>query len=297
MGIKHLNRYLLQNCSLQSIHPITFDDLSNKCIVVDTSIYLYKFLEDNRLLENFQLLIDLFNEYNINPIFVFDGKPPVEKKDLLQQRQDKKKEAESKYNSIINDGSVNLFDTNTINRLDNLKKKFIRINNDNIQSVRLLLIENKMDFIVADGEADELCVQYVKTNKAWACLSDDMDMFIFGCNRVLRNLSLTKRNVVLYVLPDILYDLKMSMDVFRDILVISGTDYNISCQGSNVCLRETLKWYKCYKKYCLKISEKKVYNSYYPAIPLVFYKWLVKNSKYINDYDELMRVHHMFIDT
>lgn len=292
MGIKHLNKYLLQNCSFQSIHPIKFDDLSNKTIVVDTSIYMYKFSEDDKLLENFQILIDIFKKYNISPIFIFDGKPPIEKLDLLKQRQSKKREAELKYNSIMSDNSTDLCNKNTIHRLDNLKKKFIRINHENIQSVRQLLIDNKMDFLDAEGEADELCVQYVKSNKAWACLSDDMDMFIFGCNRVLRNLSLSNNNVILYLLPDILNDLKMTMDIFRDILVLSGTDYNISCQGNNVCLRETLKWYKYYKNYCSKISENKIHN----FIPLVFYKWLVKNSKYIKDYNELMRVHQMFID-
>ena len=39
---------------------------------------------ENALLENFYLMISIFREYNIIPLFVFDGKPPKEKNDLLK---------------------------------------------------------------------------------------------------------------------------------------------------------------------------------------------------------------------
>lgn len=290
MGIKHLNKYLLQNCTSQSIHSISINNLRDKTIVVDTSIYIYKFLEEEKLKENFQNLIKIFEKYNINPIFVFDGKPPIEKKELLKQRQNKKREAELKYNTIINDNTTNLLDRDIINRLSNLKKKFIRICNEDIQYIKSLLKDNNLEFVDAPGEADELCVQYVKSNKAWACLSDDMDMFIFGCNRVLRNLSLLDNNVTLYLLPNILNDLKMTMELFRDILVISGTDYNLSTPGDNVCLRETLKWYKWYKNYCINfISNKNQIDK-----PVDFYKWLLDNSRYIKDYNKLLKIHKIF---
>ena len=38
----------------------------------------------------------------------------------------------------------------------------------------------------AIGEADKLCALMDKENAVWGCLSDDMDMFIYGCKKVLR---------------------------------------------------------------------------------------------------------------
>lgn len=85
MGIKHLNRYIQTQCK-SSIKQIHLSELTNKKIVIDTSIYLYRYASDNTLLENFYLMISIFRQYNIIPLFIFDGKPPKEKKDLLKKK-------------------------------------------------------------------------------------------------------------------------------------------------------------------------------------------------------------------
>lgn len=86
MGIKNLNKYLQQSCN-KSINHIHLSELSGKRIVIDTSIYLYRFMGEGCLLENFYLMISIFRQYNIIPLFVFDGKPPAEKEDMLKQRK------------------------------------------------------------------------------------------------------------------------------------------------------------------------------------------------------------------
>lgn len=90
MGIRYLNTFLKQNC-IDVIHKIHFSQLSNKKIVIDTSIYLYRFMGEDALLENFYLMISVFRQFNIHPLFVFDGKPPTEKKELLYERKIQKK--------------------------------------------------------------------------------------------------------------------------------------------------------------------------------------------------------------
>ena len=49
MGIRNLNRYLRNNCP-ESIRCIPISDISHKKIVVDISIYLYKYESENALL-------------------------------------------------------------------------------------------------------------------------------------------------------------------------------------------------------------------------------------------------------
>ena len=173
--------------------------------------------------------------------------------------------------------------------LKNLKKQFIRVTDEDIEGLKSLMKQNSVEVIDAIGESDELCVYYVQSKLAWGCLSDDMDMFVYGCNRVLRELSLKDDNVVLYLMSQILYDLRMSAKSFRDILVISGTDYNMHSPNENICLQETMKWYKWYKVYCQKHR-----SQYRVKQPDSFYEWLLKNTKYIRNYEELLNVHKMF---
>ena len=58
MGIRYLNKYLRDNCD--SIKEIHLSELRNKIIAVDVSIYLYKFLAENALLENIYLILTGF---------------------------------------------------------------------------------------------------------------------------------------------------------------------------------------------------------------------------------------------
>ena len=99
MGIKNLNSFIRLNCP-KSIKCISVSELSGKKIAIDISIYLYKYEGDGTLIENMYLLMAIMRFYNIIPIFIFDGKPPTEKKELLQKRKEDKITAETEYNIL-----------------------------------------------------------------------------------------------------------------------------------------------------------------------------------------------------
>ena len=90
MGIRNLNRYLKESCP-DSIRCINLVELSGKRIAVDISIYLYRYEAENALLENMYVMLSIFRHYNIIPIFIFDGKPPPEKKRIVKQTQRRKR--------------------------------------------------------------------------------------------------------------------------------------------------------------------------------------------------------------
>ena len=92
MGIKHLNKFFKENAS-ESTKLISLSELSGKKIAVDISIYLYRYIADNSLIDSMYLMLILFRTNNITPVFIFDGKPPEEKKDLLQKRKTDKRNA------------------------------------------------------------------------------------------------------------------------------------------------------------------------------------------------------------
>lgn len=283
MGIKNLNRLFIEHCSKHATKRVDIRTFSGKTIVIDTSIYMYKFIAQNALIENMYLLMSIFIKNKISPIFVFDGKPPPEKRRLINQRRILKKDAEKKYSDLqllLSTASAPLKQDIEI-EMESLKKKFIRIKESDVSNVKSLMRAYGASYCDAEGEADKLCVYMVKTGKAWACLSDDMDMFVYGCPRVLRHVSLLKHSAILYDLDLILGDLNMSMNDFRQVTVISGTDYNINPSTS---LGETMKWYNQFKLSYHESSENE----------LLFYNWLHKFTKYIRSYDDLISVHSMF---
>jgi hypothetical protein len=120
-------------------------------------------------------------------------------------------------------------------------------------------------------------VQLVTSGKAWGCMSDDMDMFVYGCPRVFRNFSLVNHNVISYDFSAILADLEMDVTTFREIAVLSGTDYNCDNKTS---LGETMSLYEKYK------LSGHVSNG--------FYDWVLHNSNYITDYDILLSIVKIF---
>lgn len=280
MGIKHMNRYLIDRCSKNAIYKSHLRAVKGKTIVVDTSIYMYKYMTQNALIEYIYLMISILLEYKITPIFVFDGKAPPEKKELLRERSRCKKEAETKYNEL-NKEMENLDIRNEskkdiIDELESLKKKFVRIKDSDVNQIKRLMDAYGVSYLVADGEADKLCATLVKSGLAWACLSDDMDMFVYGCPRVLRHMSLLKHTVIMYDFVNILKELDILEKSFCEIMVLAGTDYNIH---QNVSLNEALKWFREYSDDIGSFS---------------FYEWLSCNKKTNLQLDKIAKIYEMF---
>ena len=295
MGIRYLNNYLRSKCA-NSIRIMNMADISGKKIAVDISIYLYKYEADNVLLENMYLMLSIFRYYNVIPIFVFDGKPPPEKKELLIKRKEDKKEAQKEYNVLKKTLENNTdYDEaekqDIINTMDQLKKQFVNVSKDKIEKIKALIRAYGATYYDAPGEADELCAMLVLKKIVWACLSEDMDMFVYGCSRVIRYFSLINHNFVLYSMKDILDELNMTQNEFRDICILSGTDYNIHANTRNskaknrnqdITLYDTLKLFQKYKDTNSSNSNN------------TFYKWLQNNTECISDIELLEKINAMF---
>ena len=283
MGIKNLNRFLRDNCSKKAITKKHLSYFKNKTVVIDTSIYLYKFASEGSLMESMYLFISILKSYRITPLFIFDGKPPPEKNELLRQRKLEKKDAEQKYNALqakLQSTNDNEESKEIIQEMDNLKRQMVKIRDEDIKNVKRLMDAYGVIYYDAPGEADRLCAYLLKNGKAWGCISDDMDMFLYGCKYVIRNVSLMNHTAIYYDTDKILNELDMSENRFCEIMVLSGTDYNIN---SNTCLNETIKWYYEYIKYANNVNN-----------PYGFYIWLLKNTKYITDYSRLINTYRIF---
>ena len=112
--------------------------------------------------------------------------------------------------------------------INNKRKSSIKIKKKHIETIKKIFDVFGVQYLNADGEADILCAKIVKDGKAKACLSEDTDLFVYGCPIVLRYFNLYKETFVEYKLTAILNNLELDFNSFQDICIISGTDYNES---------------------------------------------------------------------
>lgn len=270
MGIRYLNKYLLDNCTSKSIQKIHLSCISGKCIVIDTSIYMYKFAAEDALIENMYLLISILKNYKIRPIFIFDGKPPDEKRELLRIRRNLKINAETKYNEMK---KKTILTSKELKEMESLKRQFVNITDEDICNVKKLMDLYGITYYTSSGEADQLCCYLVKEKQVWGCLSDDMDMFIYGCQRVMRGISLLNHTVILYKTNSILRELSISFSAFQYILILCGTDYNVEYKDQH----KLNVVFSYYKKYYNNLKENKNISAELPDYH-AFHAWLCEEN-------------------
>ena len=240
MGIRNLNRFIQQRCPDTSTR-IHLRDLSGKRIAVDTSIYMYRYSGEGALLENMYLMASVFRHYDIHAVFIFDGPPPPQKTDIIELRRKKKDQAKRQYDALAEiikekkhatatatsySSSVETTEIDDIeDTMRELKKQFVRLRDCDIANVKELLVSFGFATIDAEGEADVLCAKLSLKKRVDACLSDDTDMFVYGCPVVLRHISLLNHSVVSYDTREILKKLTLTQQEFKMMCVVCGTDY------------------------------------------------------------------------
>ena len=279
MGIKQLNPLLRQRCSPAAIHATPLEKFRGRTLAVDAYIYLYKFQEHGEFRENVELMLSALLEHGISPIFVFDGKPPAEKRDLIEQRLKAKRSSELKYNDALAKVAGKAKPA-ARDSLEKLRMSFLRVSREHISVAKVVMAARGVATVDAPGEADGLCARMVSSGEAWACLSDDMDLLVYGCRRVIRDLDVARGTAVIYDMKAILRDMNMTMKLFREVMVISGTDYNVD-SATDLCT--TMRWLAEYLS-----RDRVMYGD------ASFYDWLEAHTSYISDRRRLDGVYRMF---
>ena len=275
MGIPKLNKILVERCSQKAIHKIHLEHLYKKKIAVDISIYLYRFLGDGNFMEHVYLFLSLFKYYCIEPIFVFDGKPPPEKQGTIKQRKMEKCAAKAEYELLEKQLSEIVTPERTTEihkRMETLKKKMIKLKWEHIDKAIELIQSFGFVHYLAPNEADQLCVHLANRGDVYAILSDDMDMIISGCSCVIRNLNMSTHEVFLYNNDIIIDELNITLEHFRQIVILSGTDYNTS----TITIKKAFDIYLQYES----MNDGKT-----------FYQWL-RDQELVSD--EFMNIYNLF---
>lgn len=285
MGIRNLNSFLKYNCK-KGIDLVDLQSLSNKRIVIDASIYLYKFKKDNLLIENLYIMITKFRQYNINVVFIFDGKADAIKEHTINKRKNDKEAAKKEYYQLEEalpylDDKYKYFKIKLYMKF--LQKQFVKVGYFDVIKVKELLDYFGIHYFDAPGEADLWCAKMVIEKYADACLSDDMDLLVFGCNEVYRNLNIYNGKIFKYNLDILMKELNLDKEEFKDICILAGTDYNKD-KLSNINIKSVFLIFNNYKMNKYKVKEEN-YD---------FYLWFQKKFNFYNDYKKLYEVRNKF---
>ena len=263
MGIKNLRIILNQKCKL-AINTRKLDSYRGMTLGIDLSIFLYKYLYNNDdHIEGLTRLILRLLKNQITPLFVFDGKPPKEKNDTLQERRErrdyliqkrdlidniitiernnydefKNKILESTENtklSLDEEEIKSFFEKNNDElriESDKINKKIIYVTPEHIDAAKKLFDLFGIKYIHAPCEAESLLAILCKDNFVDGCISEDTDILANGGYLFLRNFNSEKNTVEEYCLHGILNNLNITYEQFIDMCILCGCDYTSKING------------------------------------------------------------------
>ena len=217
--------------------------LKGKTIAVDSYIVLYKLLTTTVKENGDFYYLDgknvshilgfswsyekFFKKLNINPIFVFDGKPLQEKYDTLNDRKEKKQEALQKYKQASKE--------NNIEDMKKFSARTVKITPDIVSSFKEYISTLGYSYVDAVHDAEALCAELVNTGLADYCLTQDTDTILYGCDKIIRNLKLSETgDYELVSTKRILDKTKLTLNQLIYLAIITGTDYNNGIYGIGV---------------------------------------------------------------
>lgn len=262
MGIRNLKVILNQRCR-NAINVCKLDKYRGYTLGVDVSIFLYKYIYNNGdHIEGLTRLILRLLKNQITPLFVFDGKPPEEKSNTLQERKEKKETLNIKRNVI--ESCINLEKTDYVEfkehiytmikktnnetviiddveisewfnksseelkiEADKISKKIIYVKAHHIESSKKLcnLFGIKYVQVEGGGEAEGILSMLCKNNVIQGVITEDSDILANGGNLLLKNFSSDKNDIEENCLEGILHCLELTHDEFIDFCILCGCDY------------------------------------------------------------------------
>ena len=231
--------------------PATLDELSGKKFAVDAYNAIYQFLSSIRQPDGTPLMDSRGNvtghltgifyrnvrllESGIRPIYVFDGKPPDEKRDVLIERGERKKAAEAAWKTALEKGNVE--------EARKHAQATSRLTSKMAGECKELLTLMGIPVVEAPSEGEAQATQMAIEESVDAVASQDMDCLLFGAPMLLRNLSvggrrkLPGRNEYVEVVPEFidLQEVLRGLEISREQLIwagiLIGTDFDEGVKG------------------------------------------------------------------
>lgn len=187
MGVTGLHQQLKE---IQT--PKNLSEYKGKTLAVDTYGWLHKAIVScaqelcqdqptNKYISSVTKKIEMLRYFGVEPYLVFDGASLPTKAQTANERRLKREEAQRKANQLVNSGNRKL-----------AWKEFMKaaaVTSSMAKSVMLELDRLNVKYVVAPYEADPQMVYLEKIGEVDGILSEDSDLLIFGCKKLITKLN------------------------------------------------------------------------------------------------------------
>lgn len=262
MGIKDFYKHLKTKYP-DCFELLYFSDLKYKKIAIDMMNLLYVYKARNSY-DWLKLVVQFFIKLRTNfihPICIFDGKSHILKSSTVEKRKNDRDKYRARIlqlqASIMNykssgdvDQILSDFLSSRSNFLSILTKKpnvpfiedyiekqlknyTIGFTKEDIEHVICILEQMGICTIIAEHDGEALCALLSKNKEVDFVLSNDSDVFFFGSKNAIINF--TDMGGYLIRFDDILTKLELTEELFLDLCLLCGTDFNDSIRGVGFC--------------------------------------------------------------
>lgn len=214
MGVRNLNK-IIQTHAPNAHAPFKLANIQKKNIGIDAFLWLYELkfrMKNNRktFRVNFnEKIFPLVCQNPTNIFFVFDGKPPPEKRETLDKRREEKNR---QLKRIEKDASF------LLNPVIQLTKNDILLYKQTIRSTK------NMSIIFGKDEAEASLARLEQKNEIQYIFSNDTDILPLGSSYIFK-----KNNTWMIANVEILKNkLEINQSQLIDLCIILGNDFNPS---------------------------------------------------------------------
>ena len=258
MGIKDLYKYLHVKYP-ELFKFMYYSEFIYKKIAIDMMnlLYVYKARDETNWLRNIIFFLNKLRKLKVHPVCVFDGKTHILKQDTVQKRRNDRQKGKQRVDDL-KEALDHYIDTNEVNPsleillqkktefrskltsnilvtqireyLNRQYKNYnIYFRTEELNNLKLLIESMGICVRNAENDAESFCSYLNRIGDVDIVLSNDSDVFFFGCKSVL--CKFTDDGGFYLTLESILNVLELEYDEFIDFCILCGTDFNISVKG------------------------------------------------------------------
>ena len=231
---------------------IELEQLRGKRLAIDGNGELYQFLALIRLPDGtplrdtsgrvtshlsglFYRTTRLIADYGLEPVFVFDGVPPVLKSAELQRRRAIRERYEEEVVAARAAGDLP--------RAYSKATMTSRLTRDMVGEAMHLLQLMGIPVLRAPSEAEAQAAHMARSHAVWAAASKDFDSLLFGTSRLVRFLTISGKEYLpsqaafraikpeLIDLDHMLVTLEITREQLVDVAILVGNDFNPGIKG------------------------------------------------------------------
>jgi 5'-3' exonuclease len=262
MGIKDFYKHL-KTKHPECFQPVEYSMFQYQRIAIDMMnlLYVYKARDERHWLRRLLEFMIYLRERYVHPICVFDGESHPLKHTTVEKRKNDRERGRQRVDLLSKSvehfrqtGEQDTYMTEFLETHPEFVSKLtgrpilsqfeyylqrqgknysLQLRTVEVEAVKELLEAMGIVVLVAEYDGEALCSYLSASGQVDVVVSNDSDVFFFGCHRVL--FKFTEQGGYLVHYKDILKGLDITSDEFVDLCLLCGTDFNTSIRGIGFC--------------------------------------------------------------